>query len=314
MPAIKLQTDIHNNMVADDHVATSARRVDTEQGHALINTVRDRQTRALWCELNPWAPVCFEPRLLEELRRIQASTASGNSHEGQYATRFQVLCSSIPRVFSYGGDLQLIASLVRQRDWERLREYAHLATDIVYSAATSAFSGITTIAVVEGAAFGGGFEAALSADVIVAERGAEFGFPEIRFNMFPGMGALQLLLRRTSSFKAREMILSGRIYKAEELYGWGIIEVLAERGEARQSAADYIRRTSCQLRGRDAFSVVLATCNPISKEELYRTVEIWLEAARNLQEKDIRIMEFLARSQKTKPGALVVNERNASSA
>ena len=47
----------------------------------------------------------------------------------------------------------------------------------------------TTISLVQGDALGGGFEAALCGDIIIAEKQARFGFPEVLFNLFPGMGA-----------------------------------------------------------------------------------------------------------------------------
>ena len=55
---------------------------------------------------------------------------------------------------------------------------------------------IVTISLVRGNALGGGFEIALSGDVIIAERSAMMGFPEILFNCFPGMGAFQTLSSR----------------------------------------------------------------------------------------------------------------------
>jgi DSF synthase len=54
---------------------------------------------------------------------------------------------------------------------------------------------ILTVGLVQGAALGGGFEALLSFDYVVAERDATFGLPEILFGLFPGMGAHSLLSR-----------------------------------------------------------------------------------------------------------------------
>ena len=55
---------------------------------------------------------------------------------------------------------------------------------------------MTTIALLEGDALGGGFESALSCDVVIAEKHVKAGFPEVLFNMFPGMGGLSFLSRR----------------------------------------------------------------------------------------------------------------------
>src|SRR3546814_14577116 len=80
-----------------------------------------------------------------------------------------------------------------------------------------------TIGLVQGAALGGGFEALLSFDYIVAERTATFGMPEIMFGLFPGMGAHALLSRKIGSAMADRLIVSNETYSAEEMYELGIV-------------------------------------------------------------------------------------------
>ena len=91
-------------------------------------------------------------------------------------------------------------------------------------------SSMTTISLIQGEALGGGFESALSSNVIIAERRARMGFPEILFNLFPGMGAYSLLSRRLGMKRAEDMIFSGRIYTAEELHEMGVVDLLVEDG------------------------------------------------------------------------------------
>ena len=64
---------------------------------------------------------------------------------------------------------------------------------------------------------GGGFEHALTNDVIIAERGSRMGLPEVLFNMFPGMGAYSFLDRKIGQKLAEEVISSGKVYSAEEM-------------------------------------------------------------------------------------------------
>ena len=94
---------------------------------------------------------------------------------------------------------------------------------------------IITIALIQGDALGGGFEFALSCDYIVAEKQAKLGFPEILFNLFPGMGAYTFLSRRVGVAKTEEMLRTGQIYSAEELHALGIVDFLVEeaQGEAK---------------------------------------------------------------------------------
>ena len=80
----------------------------------------------------------------------------------------------------------------------------------------------------QGDALGGGFECALASDLIVAEERAQLGFPEILFNLFPGMGAYSLLSRRVGMKGAEKMILSARLYTAEELHELGVVDLLVE--------------------------------------------------------------------------------------
>ncbi len=71
---------------------------------------------------------------------------------------------------------------------------------------------ILTIGLVEGTALGGGFEALLSFDYIVAERGASFGLPEVMFGLFPGMGAHAFLSRKLGAAMADRLIVSNQTY------------------------------------------------------------------------------------------------------
>src|SRR3712207_4090014 len=99
---------------------------------------------------------------------------------------------------------------------------------------------VITVALVQGDALGGGFECALAHDLIVAERSAKFGLPEVLFNLFPGMGAYSFLSRRIGRQAAERMILSGRVHTAEELHEMGLVDVLAPDGEGEEAVLDFV--------------------------------------------------------------------------
>jgi len=86
-----------------------------------------------------------------------------------------------------------------------------------------------TIASVFGFALGGGFELALSCDLIVAGHDAVFGLPETRVGIVPGGGATQLLARRIGVARAKEMILAGRRIGAEEAHDIGLVQRVVPR-------------------------------------------------------------------------------------
>jgi DSF synthase len=156
---------------------------------------------------------------------------------------------------------------------------------------------ITSIALVQGDALGGGFEAALSASVLIAEESSRLGFPEILFNLFPGMGAFSFLSRKIGRRAAEEMITSGSLYSARQLYDMGVVDVLTPDGTGEAAVRSYIRKHSKNFVGRQGFERARNEIGPITANELIRVVEIWADTALKLQDRDLKVMERLTRAQ-----------------
>src|SRR5260221_14556362 len=122
--------------------------------------------------------------------------------------------------------------LIKARDRDALAHYAAMCLDNLYPRIHNySCPTLTTISLVQGDALGGGFECALTSDVIIAEESAHMGLPEMLFNLFPGMGAYSLLSRRVGTREAERMIQSGRVMTARKLHEIGIVDVLAKDGE-----------------------------------------------------------------------------------
>jgi DSF synthase len=130
----------------------------------------------------------FTTGLLEEIRLFQNAVRT-QAMDSKSPVLYLVLASDCQGVFNFGGDLDLFAKLISASDRSGLERYAKACIDVLYTNAMNLGLPITTISLVEGQALGGGFEAALSSEIVVAERGTMLGFPEILFNLFPGMGA-----------------------------------------------------------------------------------------------------------------------------
>lgn len=261
----------------------------------------DYAARAVWVDFKYQRLPCFTRELLDDVWTVQRSirkTAQAEFRKGR-ADRllFQVVTSADQQVFNLGGDLESFIRMIQAGDREGLWEYARLCIDIQYASITHYEIPFTTIALVGGEALGGGFEAALSANILIAERRSRFGFPEITFGMFPGMGALSLLIRKITPGMARRLIMDHRVYTAEELHDLGVVDVLAPDGEGRAVAADYMRRHANAAPGLHGFQAAVDRAVPVSYDELQDVVEFWVDAALQLSEKNLRLMAYFARAQ-----------------
>jgi len=256
----------------------------------------------LWLTMQPEPRPCFNPTLLKSLSQYQhllreskgKIPAGGDTKDVKY----QVLSSGAAGVFNYGGDLGLFMELIKKRDRNGMLRYAKACIDVLYPNIVSYNLPITTISLVQGSALGGGFEAALSSNVIIAERQAEFGLPEIFFNLFPGMGAYSMLARKVSPILAEKMILSGRIYSAEELHEMGVVDVIVDTDQGEEAVYDYIKSHKRQFNGFNAVQTrVRHRVNPINYDELLDVCNIWVDTALHLDSRDIRIMQRLVNAQ-----------------
>jgi DSF synthase len=156
---------------------------------------------------------------------------------------------------------------------------------------------MVTIGLAQGDALGGGFESLLSFNVIIAERDAKFGFPENIFGLFPGMGAYSLVARRVGAAFAEEMMLSGRIYTAEEMKDVGLVHILAEPGQGIAEARDYIQRSKRRRTGSRSIYQIGREVNPITLAELDRIVQVWADACLQLRDRDLKVMHRLVSAQ-----------------
>jgi len=282
----------------------------TQESYRDLVIQHDQEHRALWCYMRPSPRPCCTPELLAELQHFHHTIEqhAKREHENGKADglRFLVIASRIPGVFNLGGDLALFLNLIRAADRDGLFRYTKSCIDLLH---VTYHLPVTTISLVQGDAFGGGFEGALSTQVLIAERRAHMGLPEILFNLFPGMGAYSLLARRLDPARAERLILSGRTYTAEELYDMGIVDVLAENGQGEEAVYAYMRKHNRAHNGYEAIQKIRRIYHPISYDELMRIGTIWVDAALQLTERDLRIMERIARSQEKlsvlRPSAVV---------
>lgn len=281
--------------------------INRDPSFSLIEHKSESEAGIEWCFMHqnprPGYRPCFSEPLLVELRECQRQIAARMANEpaSNGEIRHLVLASKAD-VFNLGGDLELFSRLIRTGDRARLLAYAQLCVSVAFHFARLADDRVHSIAVVQGDALGGGFEAALCCHTIIAEEGTGMGFPEVLFDLFPGMGAYTFLSRRVTPAQAERMMLDGNIYSSEELHRMGVVDMLVPRGEGLQAARELVRRRRRMGNALRSLNTVRATCNPVSLDELMSVTATWVDAAMRLSERGLQNMERLVRAQKRRVG------------
>jgi len=282
-----------NSMLQPSAQLTEPMRASYSQ----LSTFYDEKYQLMWCFMHASPRPCFTPVLLDEISRFHGTVVSQNTSSEGRKTCYIAWASDVPGVFNLGGDLNLFRTLIQSKDRNGLLRYATFCIKVLHANICHLDQDITTISLVQGDALGGGFEGALSSNILIAERSAKMGMPEILFNLFPGMGAYSLLSRKVGIASAERMILSGRIYTAEELYDMGVVDILAEDNHGERAVYDYIQKENRAKNGYRALRKVKDLCSPITYEELIKVGEIWVDAALQLEARDLRMMERLVARQ-----------------
>lgn len=261
----------------------------------------NKDQHAIWSRWNPSPRPCFNPALLRDLHAyydfIECSGAHIQCGEESCPLEYCVQASAIPGVFNLGGDLDLFKQLIDSHDRASLLSYGRSCIDLVYRIYQGYHLPVTTIALVQGESLGGGFEAALPNDIIIAEKSARFGFPEILFNLFPGMGACTFLERRVGRRATEELLSSGKIYSAEEMLALGVIDLVAEDGQGEAEVAALIKRRQRSRNGLTAMAAARRRVQRIEVSELLDIVELWVDSALRLTPRDIKLMQRLVSRQ-----------------
>jgi DSF synthase len=255
----------------------------------------DSDLGILWAGMRHPERACFTPELLASGERFHLWLEQAVRVEG-LPVRWLVWCSEVG-IFGTGGDLAYFLACLESGDRAGLTAYARRCVALVHATWRAHDLPLRTVALVEGEALGGSFEAALACDLVVAERGAKFGFPEGLFGLFPGMGAWSLLARRTHRRAIRELVEESLTRSAEELAELGLVHVLVEPGRARQG----FRRLAAE-RGRVferdlVLDRVRRRVEALSLEELEDIVALWVERAFALAPSLRRRMAHFARCQ-----------------
>ncbi len=259
----------------------------------------EEDRRTMWMMLRSAPRPCFNQQLVTDIIRLaRVARESGLRFD------FWVTGSLVPEIFNIGGDLSFFVDVIRKGERDRLMAYARSCIDGVWEIYNGFGTDAISIAMVEGSALGGGFEAALAHHYVLAQKGAKMGFPEIAFNLFPGMGGYSLVARKSTMRVAETLISTGESRFAEWHAEQGLVDEVFEPGDAMMATRTFIDVMRPMLNGTRAMLRARQRVLPLSRAELMEITEDWVHAAFMLEEKDIAFMERLVILQKRRVSKL----------
>jgi len=187
-----------------------------------------------------------------------------------------ILHSTLKPGFCAGADLRELYGWIEEFGQAEVanhaREYLERIHHVMNSIDTAP---LATIAAVHGVTFGGGFELALTCDMIIADKMARFAFPELRLGLIPGYGGIPRLKRDLGNAVVRDLLLTGRSFNSTKAQQIGLVSQVVGEDEALRAA----RASAAQMAKFDRTAAVAAKrfIKPIPREELRQEIDIFCE-------------------------------------
>ncbi|GAX88562.1 enoyl-CoA hydratase/isomerase family protein [Effusibacillus lacus] len=197
----------------------------------------------------------FSPQVMKELNEML------DRAEKDDAVKALVITGAGEKAFVVGNDLTQLAGL------DTIGAYEQMVAGQTTFLRIHEFPK-PVIAMVNGYALGGGFELALSCDMIIASDNAKFGFPEINLNTMPGWGGTQLAAKKLGLNRAKEMIFTGNYYTADNCREFGFVNRVVPKEQLREVTMELAKT----LASKESFSLKMA------KQSVNRGVELDLAA------------------------------------
>lgn len=173
--------------------------------------------------------ILSRPEAANALNTAMATEISSFFNSLSKECRAVILTGAGERVFCAGADLKERRGM-DEAAWETQHRALRGARDALLA------SPVPVIAAVNGAALGGGLELTLACDFMYASASAYFALPEATLGIMPGLGGTQLLAPAIGERRAREIMLTGRAFCAEEAHAWGLVNRVCPPASLQEEA------------------------------------------------------------------------------
>ncbi|WP_420551881.1 crotonase/enoyl-CoA hydratase family protein [Tenacibaculum aiptasiae] len=236
----------------------------------------------------------FSIGILREFNELKKDLKMMFSDNG-YPLKYIVSASTHDEVYNMGGDLPYFLKNIKSHNKTALEEYANLCIDAIYNIYNTFDLPVLSIALVEGNAYGGGFECAMAHDIILSHESAKFCLPENKFHLFPGMGAYSFLCRKLNIKTALEVLNTGNVYKAKEVEEMGLVDNIFTNESGIEAVVNYLNKSSFSFKYNHYKCIKRVF--PLQKNELGDITNMWVDACMSLESESLRRMELMINAQ-----------------
>jgi len=239
----------------------------------------------------------FSPNLLKEITEFFSFVFNKENINNQNRV-FVLTGEKDSGIFNLGGDLSLFLELIENKDSLLLYKYGESCLRLINQSLNAKNYDMTTVAIINGVALGGGLESALACDIIIAEKDYKVSLPEIKYGFFPGMGAFELISKRIGPREAKKLILSEEDYTTDKLYELGLFDYLVEKGEGVDKLKEVINKERSAQLAYNSVRKIYDREVPVRYEDLVSTLKYWVDSILSISEEQKEEIRRMIKIQK----------------
>lgn len=267
--------------------------------------------KLLWITMRPEPKPVLTLPLIESIRKVQLAVSDIWGRQPERPILFMA-CRAVGAVYSFGGDLDFYLDCLARNDRVGLLAYARAASDVILMSRHGLNGAVITLANMHARAMGGGVDSARGCNLVVAEEGAGFSYPEVNYNHFP-IAAVPILSRHAGPIAAEQILLSGKEYDAAEFLGLNVVNAVVERGKGDDWIRAYAKKSQSSHAARVA---VFAAFNSQAGDlgaDLAGAAEAWVSHIMTLRPLEISKLQRIAAAQERMMGRVlrIREERSA---
>lgn len=265
---------------------------------AQVKLTYEADLKILWLTIAPEPKPVFTLQVLQSVVAVQRAIMKlwgGDRGYERCPVRFLAFRGEGP-VFTLGGDLDFYLDCLATNNRDALEAYARVSVEGA-SLNASGLNGLAiTLSTIHAKAIGGGIDAPRSCNIMVAEEGASFCYPEVKFNHFP-ITAVAVLSRQMGPAEAKRMLMSGDEYDAAEFYRRGGLDAVVPNGTGQDWIRRYAAETLPMHSARTAlFSAFHQRAGSLA-DELGHLASLWTDCMMRMHPSDISKLQRIAMAQ-----------------